>query len=151
MPVHFDWSAGGGYLCWKDPVCVNGEKNKIKHKSLMTNEGEPVLVLARETRRAVLQREAADKHGVWLHVNVEMWAPMISVQPLKFLRLSLVIGGLVASGPHAGWRQDSGSGQTSCSRFIIYESLSQSSALVDFIEDVGSDASCRRLRTRLNK
>lgn len=47
---------------------MNSEKNKIKHKSLMTNEGKPVLVLAQETCwcSAASQREAADKyiHGV---------------------------------------------------------------------------------------
>lgn len=65
--------------------------------------------------------------------------------------LSSVIGGLVASSPNAGWWQDSSSGQTSCSHFIIYESLRQLSVLVDFIGDVDLEASCHRLRTWLNK
>lgn len=148
----------GGFLCETDPAHqYSGEKNKIMHKLLTSNKGKTGSGFGTRNIFTEHQLVQADKptDSVWLYfkkqsvIRLVMWQVLImSLQPPKYVMTECSVT-QITCGCIAGWWQNSSSGQTSCCRSIIYESLIELSVLVDFIEDV--DTSCHGVRTCLNK
>lgn len=139
------------------PISTVGEKNKIKHKLLTSNKGKTGSDFGTMNIFAEHQLVQRDKptDAVWLCfvrqslIGLVMWQVLpMSLQPPEYLMTECSVT-QITCGRIAGWWQNSSSGQTSCCRSIIYESLIELSALVDFIEDV--DTSWHGVRTCLNK
>lgn len=143
----------GGFPLWNRsrPPVQWGKKNKIKHKLLTSSQRKTGSGFGTRnifTERQLVQADKATD-TVWLYFISRSVIRLVLMMGLLNYLVTECSVTQITCGRVAGWWQSSSSGQTSCCRFIIYESLVELSALVDFIEDV--DTSCRGVRTCLNK